>query len=190
MSYWVLHNVKINKKDETISAELIDMSVKDEYLGKPVKYKDFYQDGVDVKLTFEQKMASFIHDLLVGEYYVNDFNSKYFRLNYENRVVSGREDIDFIDKYGTEYRKMIEDEMKRQNTEERLKENEFCDILIKLNKKYEKEINNIFEGKTVNGSKLKDWQIQDQIEYLKDVFRMYVSKIEIIEDEEEEFEYE
>ena len=185
MSYWVFHNVKINKKDGTISVELIDMSVKDEYLGKPVKYKDFYQDRKDVKLSFEQKMALFIHDLLVGEYYINDFDSEYFRLNYENRVVSGRQDIDFIDNYGTEYSQMITEEMERQNTEERLKENEFCDILIKLNKKYEKEINNILEGKTVDGRELKDWQVQEQKEYLKDVFRMYVSKIEIIEEEEE-----
>ena len=188
MSYLVLHNLKINKNTGAISAQLIDMGVKKKYRGNPIEYKDFYQDECEVKLTSEQKMASFIHDLLVGEYYVDDFNSKYFRLNYANRKVSGREDIDFIDNYGIEYTQIIKEELKSQNINRRLKENEYCDLLIKLNKKYEKEINNIFENKTVTGRPLKDWEIKEQKKNLKSIFENMFSSIETIESQEEQFE--
>lgn len=186
MSYWVLHNVKINKKDETISVQLINMGIKKRHRNI-TEYKDFYKDEDNkVKLTLEQKMAAFIHDLLVGEYYVDDFNSKYFRLNYDNRVVNGREDIDFIDNYGLEYTQMIIEERKRQNTSERLKMNEYYDLLIKLNKKYEKEINNILDNKTVTGRELKDWEIKEQKKNLKNIFENMTSSIEVIENNDEE----
>lgn len=186
MSYFVLHNVKINKHTGAISAQLIDMGIKRKYRGDPIEYKDLYQEDSDVELTSEQKMASFIHDLLVGEYYVNDFDSRYFRLNYANRRVSGREDIDFVDNYGIEYSQMIKEERKRQNTNNRLREDEYCDLLIKLNKKYAKQINNILNGKTVTGRVLEDWKVKEQKKYLKNIFENMVSKIEIIDNQEEE----
>ena len=39
MSYFLLHNVKINKNTGAISAQLIDMGVKKKYRGKPIGYK-------------------------------------------------------------------------------------------------------------------------------------------------------
>lgn len=186
MSYFVLHNLKINKNTGAISAQLIDMGAKREYRGDPIECKDLYQEDSDVELTPEQKMAWFIYDVLVGEYYVNDFESQYFRLNYDNRKISGREDVDFVDNYMTEYIQMIKEERKRQNNKRRLKENEYCDLIIKINQKYEKQINNILEGKTVTGAVLEDWKVKEQKQNLNDIFENMVSKVEIIDNQEEE----
>ena len=186
MSYFVLNNLKINKKTGVISAEVIDMGVKARYRGAPIKYDDLYQEDCEEELTPQQKIAAFMKDLIVGEYYVDDVNSKYFRLNYANRGFSSMEDVDFVDNYGMEYSNMITEERKRQNIKGRLKTSEYYDLIIKLNHKYEKEIDNILNGKTVTGRKLKDYELKEQNDYLKFICKYAVPIIEITEEQEEE----
>lgn len=184
MSYFVLNKLKINKKTGVISAEVIDMGIKAKYRGAPIKYNDLYQEDCKEELTPQQKFAAFMRDLIVGEYYVDDVNSKYFRLNYANRKFCSMEDVDFVDNYGTEYSNIIREEIKRQKIKGPLKKSEYYELIIKLNNKYEKEINNILNGKTVTGRKLKNYEIKEQNDNLKFICKYAVPVVEITEEQE------
>ena len=125
--------------------------------------------------------------MIMGEIFIDDVNSKYFRLNYDNRKWH-EEDKKFINEYEKKYKEMMENAVKKCNSKNiyfaNLPIQERGKIIIELNEKFKKEIQNILDGKTATGVLLKDWEIKEQNKNLSFICENVIPVVEINKDEE------